>query len=326
MNIPLHALRAMRAYLFAVASTIVLIGCAGFWQAEDPKQKKALTDVVDAVQYAVDQAAADKTWLTTEKELDHWTKACRAAKEGSSGACVVMQDEAASLCRNACTSGKCDLFAEHRCQQYIKGEDVSGLCSASIPNNDVRGRWCSAARTCAVKIQEQMRICNSIATLQLPTLSKAELTLAIERQSEKSVGINMLIVSFGGGKSKVSSNSINMTLKPRIRAEDYGVIAMDPIPSKQVSPEAQVLAGQLGQLIREALAASVKEYETGKPGIAVRPPLLMSDLSVTFTLVLDSNGSLGIKKAWETPAGIEVGAGMSTKRSNSLTISYSRPE
>lgn len=326
MNVPLRALRAALAYLFVAAAIFALSGCESLWRGEDPKQKKALADVVDAVQYAVDQAAADKAWLATKKELDHWTAACRAAKEGTSGACVVMQDEAAGLCRAACPSGRCDPGAEHRCQQYIKGEDVPGLCLANLPANDVRGRWCPAARTCAAKTQEQMRICSNIATLQLPALSKAELTLAVERKVEKSVELNVLLVSFGGGRSQASSNSVSMTLKPRVRDGDYGVVAMDPIPSKTVSAEAQKLASQLGELIREALAASVKEYEPGKPGIAARPPMLMSDLSITFTLVVDSNGSLGIKKAWDTPAGIEIGAGTSTKRSNSLTISYSRPE
>jgi hypothetical protein len=160
----------------------------------------------------------------------------------------------------------------------------------------------------------------------LPELAKAELTVAVERSTGASAGISILVVSFGGGRSEVSSNVMTVELKPRARSKDYGSVPLPDIPPKTISPEARALAAHLSGLIQEAVAASVKEYEPPTPGKAARPPMLMSGLEITFSLVVDSNGSLGIKKAWEAPAGIELSASKGTKRSNSLTITYARPQ
>jgi hypothetical protein len=317
--------RALRAIALLGAGAM-LAGCGSLFHTDDPAQRKALADVVDAVQFAVDEAGKDKVWLATQTEAEHWGAACKKSKEEASLSCVAMADRAQGLCKALCPSGGCDPAAENRCQKYLKGEDVAGLCPATLGSTDSRQPWCTAARDCTGKTVLRAAICANADTIQLPELAKAELTVAVERSAGGSAGVNLLIVSFGGGRSEVSSNAITVGLKPRVRSQDYGSVPLPEITPKTVSSEARALATQLSTLIREAVAATVKEYEPATPGKAARPPMLMSNLDITFSLVVDSNGSLGIKKAWDAPAGIEFSAAKGTKRSNSLTITYARPE
>jgi hypothetical protein len=313
--------RAITAALLCGLLAWGVAGCGALTPAGDAGEEKQLADVVDAIQYAIDQAASEKVWLATEKEVAHWQAACTAARDSSSRACTVMSDRAIDLCKAICTSGNCDPASEMRCHKYARGEDVSGLCA-----DGSRAAWCSAARECSAQNTRRTQVCANLATVQLPQIDTAQLSVAVERSRNAAAGISVLVVSFGGGRTDVSSNVVNMTLKPRVRDADYGVVPMAPIPAKQVSPEARLLAAQMAGLIREAVTAAAKEYEPSNPQVAARPPMLMSDLQVTFSLVVDRNGSLGIKKAWEAPAGIELSAGLGTKRTNSLTITYTRPQ
>ena len=95
---------------------------------------------------------------------------------------------------------------------------------------------------------------------------------------------------------------------------------------RDVSPAAKELAGNLTQLIINAVKATVKEYDEKDKSIA-RPPTALSDLSIDFSLVIDEGGKLGIKKTWEAAdAGIELGGKAGVKATNKLTIQYARSE
>lgn len=306
---------------------ILLSGCSTWPRNSEAEQKMALADIVDSVQYAVDIAASDKAWLATEQELKHWNLACKAAKSQASQACIVMADAAAPLCKALCLGGNCNPSEQQRCEQYVKGQQISGLC---VPGIDAqRSVWCAEAVNCAGKLVSSAEVCANADSLVLPELQKAELSLAVEKSQNLSANASLLIVSFGGNRTETSSNVINMTLRPRIRSTAYGSTSISvKIPKDRViSEQARLLSAQLSSLIRDAVAASVKEYDLGAgvtDKVIARAPMLMSELEITFSLVIDSNGTLGIKKAWGMPAGIELGGGKGQKRSNSITIYFSR--
>lgn len=315
-------------WLLPILLGISLAGCGSLWKHDDPSDQKKLAEVVDAIQYAIEQAAKSKAWGATEVEAKHWGESCKAASEAASVACVRMVDKAVPLCKLACPNGQCDPASQLQCQKYVMAEDFAGLCK-DAPTG-AKGDWCTSALICTNASKSRAQICANAETIVMPELLKADLSLTVEQTKNVSAGINILIVSFGGGRSEVASNVVSMTLKPRARDVKYASDVLPLVPEpKVVSEDAKALAAQLSDLITDAVAASVKEYGPGPGGVGAVParaPVLLSDLQVTFSLVVEKNGKLGIKKAWEAPAGIEFGAESGFKRANSLTITYARPK
>src|SRR5882672_3626370 len=70
----------------AVSSAILLAGCCNFGGNTTTTQK-ALADVVDAVQFAIDEAANDTAWSATEAELKHWSAACEDVRTKAASSC-----------------------------------------------------------------------------------------------------------------------------------------------------------------------------------------------------------------------------------------------
>lgn len=315
-----------RSILILLAFAL-LAGCSHFSDLYSPKEEKALADVVDAVQFALDMAAQDKVWEATTIESEHWTLACKKGNEASAEACYSMLEKAQPLCQSDCPNGNCNVVAQRRCEVYATGAGRSAMCSSLRKPGAAIAAWCQAADICVAAQRSAAGMCASAELVQLPELSHAELTLAVERNTTAGAGLNFLVVSFNKGRTETSSNSITMTLKPRNRSKLYGSVEL-PVnfpPERVVSKEAQALAGQLASLIKDAVKASVKEYDPKPDGSAVvaRAPMLLAELAVSFSLTVDNNGSIGIKKAWNG-IGAELGAGSSTKRANTLTIKYAR--
>jgi len=314
-------------YLIFMSVAFTLSGCSLFPKPDPVIEKRALADVVDAVQYAVDNAAKHSVWAATEKEAQHWADSCKVARSEADDQCLAMVDKADPICRKECSNGNCSPIALERCKSLITGQTSEAFCKANGQINAANSAWCAAASLCYSKKVETNRVCSAAEKSQLPSLLQADLSLAVEQSSEASAGVNILVVSFGGSKSEIATNSINMVLKPRVRDKAYGSV---PLPAdfpqnRSVSAEAQALSQQLTTLITNAVESSVKEYEKRPEGaqVAALSPLLLSDLEVTFSLTIDKNGSIGIKKAWSS-VGVELGGGAGVKRSNSLTIKYGR--
>jgi len=305
----------------------LLAGCGHWNQLSPPPDEKALVDVVDAVQFAVDMAAADKVWEATSKESEHWDLACKTANVASAESCHGMLEKAQPLCQSDCPNGHCNLLAQRRCEVLASGVGRSAMCSPLRKPGAAIAAWCQAADSCVDAQKTATRICASADLVQLPKLSHATLTLAVERTTTTAAGLNILVVSFNKSRSETSANSVSMTLKPRNRTRDYGSVELpdDFPPERSVSPRAQALAAQLSTLIKQAVSASVKEYDPQPNGatIVARAPMLLSDLEVSFSLTVDSNGSLGIKKAWDG-VGAELGGETGTKHANTLSIKYTR--
>ena len=162
-------------------------------------------------------------------------------------------------------------------------------------------------------------------------LKQAVLTLALEQTVTEGGSVSLLIVSFGAERQLMASNTVELTMRPRVREANYskGVkglrISGSPPPAKQISEKARSMGSNLGHTILGAIQASVREYDTD-PGKPKRPPMAMAALEVTFSLVLDQKGNLGLKKEWASPISLELGGGKATMRANTLVVSYARPE
>jgi hypothetical protein len=306
---------------------VFLAGCTNRGELRTAHEEKALADVVDAVQFAVDIAAKDKVWNATSKEADHWAQACEVASKTSADSCHGMIEKAQPMCQGDCPNGQCNLVAQRRCESYVSGAAFGVMCSQAKKTGVAVDTWCNAAEACISARTSAAGICASSELVRLPQLVEATLTLAVERTTSRDAGLNILIVSFNTGRSESSANSISMVLKPRTRSIDYGTVdlPMDFPPERTVSKEAQALATQLSTLITDAVKASVKEYDMLPNGTTTvaRAPMLMAELEVSFSLTVDSNGSLGIKKAWGG-IGAELGGEYGTKRVNTLSIRYAR--
>jgi hypothetical protein len=304
---------------------VLLAGCGHLERGSDARQEKDLDEVVEALQYAIETAAASNVWKATEQEGKHWTEACTDAKAKAANACFAMFTKAIPLCQQVCVGSNCSPTGQRQCEQLIKGESVDQLCAGTI--RAAQSDWCTAARGCNSANKVAAPMCENAASIVMPELVKADVALSVERKRDISGSVNLMVVTFGGARSEVATNELAMTLKPRVRDTAYGSTAITAMPGvKAPSERAKSLAADLAKVITDAVAASVKEYEPGTPAVAKRGPVLVSDLEVTFSLTVDSDGKLGIKKAWETPAGIELGVGRSIKRVNSMTVTYARPK
>jgi hypothetical protein len=317
--------RPAKAIVGSIIVAIALTGCGHLERGNDPRQEKDLAEVVEALQYAIETAAANKVWKATEQESKHWNEACKDAKTKAADACFAMFTKAIPLCLQVCTGSTCNPVGQRQCERLIKGESVDQLCSGTLAV--AQSDWCAAARGCNSASKLAAPMCENAESIVMPELVKADVTLLVERKKEISSSVNFLIVSFGGTRSEIAANELTMTLKPRVRDRAYGSAPITALPEIGTpSKSAQALAADLAKVITDAVDASVKEYEPGEPNIVKRGAVMVSELAVTFTLTVDSGGKLGIKRAWETPAGIDFGGGSAIKRTNSLTVTYARPK
>jgi len=315
----------LRVSAAALLATALLGGCEHMQRPGGAHQEMPLDDIVEALQYSIDTAAKDKAWEATAGENKHWNEACAIERKSVAAACFAMFNKAVPLCQKACSGANCNPTGQRQCERLIKGESVDQLCPSSVAG--AQAEWCIAARSCNETTKTSAQICENAETIVMPELEKAEVTLAVERKAEAAGSINILIVSFGGGRSESASNVVTMTLKPRVREVKYESTEITPMPdAKAVSPRVRALADGLAKSIIDAVASSVKEYEGTAKGVPKRGPVHISDLEVSFSLTVENNGTLGIKKAWSMPAGIDLSGGRSSKRANTLTVTYARPK
>ena len=315
----------LRVFAAVLLATVLLGGCEHMQQSDGLHKEMPLDDVVEALQYAIETAARDKAWEATAGENKHWSEACVIQKKNVAAACFAMFNKAIPLCQQACSGSNCSPTGQRQCERLIKGESVDQLCLSSVAGAEAE--WCTTARSCNEATKASAQVCENAATIVMPELEKAEVTLSVERKTEAAGSIDILIVSFGGGRSESASNTVTMTLKPRIRDVNYDSTQISPLPDvKAISPRVRALADGIAKSIANAVAASVKEYEGTAKGVPMRGPVHVSDLEVSFSLTVEDNGTLGIKKAWSTPAGIELSGGRSSKRANTLTVTYARPK
>lgn len=315
----------LRVFATVLLASALLSGCEHMQRPAGAHQEMPLDDVVEALQYAIETAAKDKAWEATAAENKHWGEACLIQKKNVAAACFAMFNKAVPLCQQACSGANCSPAGLRQCERLIKGESVDQLCPSSVAG--AQAEWCAVARGCNESTKTSAQICENAETIVMPELEKAEVTLSVERKTEAAGSINILIVSFGGGRSELANNTVTMTLKPRVRDVKYDSTQISPMPdAKAVSPRIRALADEIAKSITTAVAASVKEYEGTAKGIPRRGPVHVSDLEVSFSLTVEGNGTLGIKKAWSVPAGIELSGGRSSKRVNTLTVTYARPK
>lgn len=289
--------------------------------------------IVEAVQYAVDQAAKANPWHTTELEVEHWSKACDEVTARAAVACGPMQDAADELCTASCAAKGCTPIQLKRCDGLFSGQSYEGACKPNVKKD--HGKWCTAAELCRPASKVAAALCKQSATLGVPLLKHAVLNLGVEQNDKAGVGISLFIVSLGSSKSATTASSIELTMLPRARSDAYKLtppLSPDNLPAKRtVSKDAEALATNLTAMIVEAVEATVKEYvvevkaDKTKETKSVTPPMALSGLELNFAITLDESGKLGLKKEWLTPASLELGAEKGVKRTNTLKIVYARP-
>lgn len=316
--------KSWRAHTCALLVSVATAGCCLLPARDEATVQKSLTDVVDAVQLAIDAAAKDDVWKATEAEQLHLSSACKLAKDDSVSSCSGMLARADSMCQALCKQGGCGVAFEQRCKALTEGDGADLLCATSGGGDAI---WCKHAPACLTQRAAAANVCGAAASIAVPSLKQAMLTVAVERSKDASLGVDVIVVSFGASRSQVATNTVQMTMKPRVRDPKYRTEDLPPMPKvRGVSPAAKELAGNLTQLIVNAVKATVKEYDDGDKSIA-RPPTALSDLTIDFSLVIDEGGKLGIKKTWEAAdAGIELGGKAGVKATNKLTILYARAE
>jgi hypothetical protein len=312
----------------AVPLFVLLSACGHFGRSSGTTTIKAdLQDVVDAVQFAVDAAAKENAWKATEQEQEHWGTACKAAKAEAAKSCTAMVDDADALCKARCPSGTCNPVQQQICTGLATGKNTSALC----PKDAATSPWCRNAMACNEKTQTAAQVCKSADTLTMPELKHAVLNVAVERSSGGTAAVNLLVVSFGGSHTQTAANSVELTLKPRVRDRAYGsailpddiLKKLPAVPGERVtSAKAVNLAGDLKQTIVDAVNSTVREYTSGK---TEKPPMSLANLEIEFSLTVDDSGKLGLKQAWAGPLSLELGGGAGIKRINTLKIVYARP-
>jgi hypothetical protein len=315
-------LSTARHLLSLLLVAVAVSGCCLLSPRDDTTVQKSLVDVVDAIQLAVDIAAKDDVWKATDEEQKHWGAACSKSKEVAAVSCGGMLVRADALCQGLCQRGGCGYAFEQRCKALADGQGSESLCAAGSGGD---GQWCKFATPCARDRAEVTRTCDAAASIAVPSLKQAVLSVAVERSKEASAGVDILVVSFGASQSRAATNTIEMTLKPRVRDSKYGVAVLPMMPKvRDVSPAAKALAEDLTKLIVNSVQAAVKEYdEQGK----ARAPTAMAELTIEFSLVIDQSGKLGLKKTWEAASvGIDLGAKSGLKSTNTLKIQYARAE
>lgn len=317
-------LKSWRAQTCALLVSFASAGCCLLPGRDEATVQKSLSDVVDAIQLAVDAAAKDDVWNATQAERLHLSSACKLAKDDALSSCTGMLARADSMCQALCKQGGCGVAFEQRCKALSEGDGADLLCTANGGGDAI---WCRHAPACLTQRATAANICGAAASIAVPSLKQATLTVAVERSRDASLGVDVIVVSFGASRSQVATNTVQMVMKPRVRDPKYQSDGLPPMPKvRDVSPMAKELASNLTQLIVNAVKATVKEYDEKDKSLA-RPPTALSDLTIDFSLVIDEGGKLGIKKTWEAAdAGIELGGKAGVKATNKLTIQYARAE
>jgi hypothetical protein len=312
----------MRTLVFVVAATLVT-GCAFF-----PRQteQRKLSDVVDAIQLAVDQVAELKPWEASEKEAKHWSEACTLQSAEASKQCLGMLSEADKVCRASCPGGACGYAQQELCRRVSVGEDREALCDGQLKGSP----WCTAALACGQSVKDREPLCAAAKSVAVPELKQAIVTLATEESTQSKGEVKLMVVAFGGGGSRSATNTVSLALLPRVRSEKYQGIATASSallparpPSKPLSSEALALARDLKGLLSDAIKSVSVEYDKAT-GIAGRPPMALAGLDLEVALTITSDGSLGIEKAWSTPAGVELSRSSSSKLNNTLKLTFAR--
>lgn len=333
-------MKKVKTLIAAIMAVLLLSSCAQFQsqsQSSNPI-RKPLQDVVDALSFAIDEAAKEieneKLWQASKAELAHWTEACAVAEDVSANSCSVMQNEASVLCRSACPSGACNIIEENYCKGLSEGVDIKGQCKAG---GAPKATWCDASSQCMTATAEAQRVCSVAKSFKIPVLKQATANLNIERSVGGSAGINVLFLSINGGATHTTGSTIVENFRPRIREREYGAVGLPALPAtKNVSTEAKNMAKTLTSLIVEAVRASVKEYEgvtpapanlgaTPPPPLGAKPPLMIDSIDINFLLAIDESGGLNIKADLPSiPVGIAVGAEAAFKSTNALRILYAQ--
>lgn len=286
--------------------------------------QQSLENVVDIVQLAVDKAAQENPWKATEEERAHWAAACKKEKASVTSSCKLVLDASFDQCEEWCgKQGSCSFANQQRCRVLLEAKDYSAYCGAK----PVNAALCQYATSCTASRTDAATACKAAESISVPGLKHSVLTLVVERATKASAGVNIIVVSFGASSSEVATNTVQMTLKPRVRDAKYGSVEPPMPPMREARNAIQKhvdIADELAKLITDAVKATVKEMEGGK---TVRPPMAMAGLEIEFSLVSDREGNIGIKKAWELPvAGIDLGAKSGEKSTNKLKLVYGREE
>lgn len=301
----------------------LLAGCCHLETRGHVEIQKSLEEVVDAVQYAIDIAAKEKVWEATAKEIEHWEAACKKAREVAQAGCRDLLVYADAICQSWCKAGNCGYVHEQRCKALLEAKQDNFAC---LDAKGQQAAWCKAAAACAPARGSAAEACRNAGSIAVPQLKEAVLSLAIQRTGEASAGLDVLVVSFGGSISQIATNTIGMTLRPRVRSKDYGSDDLPAMPAPRIVPESTMsVANDLATLIISAVKASVKEYD--KQNAAARPPTALANLEIEFSLVVDKSGNLGIKKTWDAlSVGIDLSGKTGLNTTNTLKITYARED
>ena len=312
-------------------STVFVASCCSVGSGEGTKVTADLQTVHDAVQYAIDEAQKTGIWDKASKEQDHWQDACKKLTSSAENSCAAASHAAEDMCTDACRSGTCSPYMRKVCESAVDGTPSDTVCKGAGVTGK-RLSWCNAADICKSSQESAGKACSALKAVMLPRPKSATLTLSVEETRGATGSITLVVVSLGGGKTTTTSHTVTSVLKPRPRNKDYGAADLPPLPQATVvSNEAKEMASDLADIIASAVRASNSSYappETaGATGIGIRPPLALSELKVEFSLTLDKNGKLGLKKEWPSgPFGISAEASNELKRSNKLEILYSKSD
>lgn len=299
--------------------------------ARDAERTTADVQLVhDAVQFAIDEAQKSGVWNNTSAEYRHWNAACTRLKQVSDGSCAAAFNASETMCSALCKDGICSPHAKQICQVAAEGKTSALACATPGAPGTARRGWCDAAETCTSDLRSTTNACAALKAIVLPRPKSATLTLAVEEKRVGEAGIELVVVSAGGGVSSANTHTVTLLLEPRDRSTSYGIADLPPMPqARSLSPKAREMASELSALIANAVRATAVDYAVAVDGqVGPRPPLALSQLKVAFELVIDKNGKLGLAKEWPTPTSVSASAQLAAalKRSNRLEIVYAREE
>ena len=311
-----------------VTTSLLLVACCSIGNKPNNEVTYDLEKVVEAVQYAVDQASTHQAWETSEKELAHWTEFCKSQTVKAAEKCALAREASKPLCNSSCSSSKCSPADKLFCESLLSGDARHELCSSRGDTSSENKDWCNKITDCIAEKSTAEQACSAVKTLTLPKLKKATLSLKIENGGKVGGNINVIVVKFGGESKTSSASTVTLEFMPRIREKAYGSIGPLNVNNRQPSDAAKKLSGDLSDLIVSALIAGTQEIvKSSGNNEMVRPPMSMSAMKIEMALSVTSNGELTIGKEWDTiPASFEVGGGLSHGLTNSLTLEYARPE
>lgn len=314
----------MRILVFAIPVFALITAC-------DPTRVKPtqatfeLATIVEAVQYAIDQAADDTAWNATKAERDHWAASCKSNSDDSAKACGDMRNASRVLCDAACDSGVCSPIEKFYCEVLANGKAHPELCG-STNNGEAIQTWCTKADECLEKRKEAKRVCDAAKAISFPELQKADLSLKVEETKKQGTDISIFIVEFGSSRTSSSASTVSLEMKPRVRSEEYP--GVDPLTQedRKISEQAKELGSNLAELIKSAVRAGTLEIADDS-GNVVRPPLALSGFKIELALSITDDGKLSVGKEWDSvPASISIGGEGKSSLANTLTITYARSE